>query len=378
MDRKKAIYFLFGCALAAAALWVCFRNVSAAELRSALAGVRAAWLLPNLVLFLLFYAARAARWSVFCRPVKAVPARRLFGPLMLGHLASILPLHAGNWVRAVLLTAREGMRFSASLATVVLETLLDVLALAVLVCAALILFPQVLSGEARIAAVLHTAGVSLAVTLAVLVVLCFLLVLAREPVLKVLLFPVRRVSRRAAPPVERALRSFVQGLDILRRPADLALSLALTAASVCFFVFSAAPLYAAFGLSGLPPASLLLLFVSVYLCVIVLPTPAYLGAFQMGVVLVLEDLYGVPPARAAVFAMAYWACYIGAIVLFAAFFLVRDHVTLRALLGRAGGVAVTRAGRESAETIQVGTEPERRQSTTPLPVAKRQGKPIDC
>jgi len=351
MNKRKVFYLVFGCAVAATALWFCFREVSMQEVRASFSGVRVGYLVPTLVLFFLFYSARALRWSVFCRPLKPVSARRLFGPLLLGHLTNILPFHAGNWVRAVLLTTREKIRFSASLGTVVMETLLDVFMLVVLLCSVLILFPSVLSSEAGIAGYLHSAGVSLATTLAALVVLCFLLVYRKERTLKVLLFPVRAVSQKAGARVEKALSSFSRGLEILRRPPDLFQALALSVLSVIFFILSVAPLYFAFHLSWLPPGSMLLLFVSVYICVIVMPTPAYLGSFQLGVVLVLVDLYGVDPARAAVFAMTYWACYIGAIFLFSMAFLVRDQVPFFALIRSARAGASADPGRSGDDGI---------------------------
>lgn len=87
------------------------------------------WLWAAVLLHMLSFALRAWRWEVLLKPVKHVGFWQSFNPVMIGFTCNtVLPLRVGEVARPALFAAKEGVSFSASFATVVLERVFDLLA----------------------------------------------------------------------------------------------------------------------------------------------------------------------------------------------------------------------------------------------------------
>jgi uncharacterized membrane protein YbhN (UPF0104 family) len=90
------------------------------------------------VLFLL----RAYRWQRFVEPLQPLPLRPFFSATLIGFMANdLLPLRAGELVRAYALAHLTHVRMSAALATAVLERVWDTILISVLLIGALSSFP---------------------------------------------------------------------------------------------------------------------------------------------------------------------------------------------------------------------------------------------
>jgi len=84
------------------------------------------WIFPGVAVYLVAVWVRAWRWHYLLRPIKSVPTREMFPIVAIGYLANnILPVRAGELVRAALLRNRQGVSISASLATVIVERVFD-------------------------------------------------------------------------------------------------------------------------------------------------------------------------------------------------------------------------------------------------------------
>ena len=87
------------------------------------------WIIVGVFLHLLSFALRAWRWQVLLKPVKHVRFWQSFNPTIIGFTCNtVLPLRVGEVARPALFAAKEGVSFSASFATVVLERVFDMLA----------------------------------------------------------------------------------------------------------------------------------------------------------------------------------------------------------------------------------------------------------
>jgi hypothetical protein len=133
--RPKAVWwtnrrFWLGVAISVVCLWLVFRNVQWVELGAAIQAVD--WTILALAAFvaLLDQVVRGVRWRVFLVPVGRVSAADSFSFLSIGALANVvLPLRAGEIIRAVLLGEKRQLSKSAVFGTVVVERLFDVLML---------------------------------------------------------------------------------------------------------------------------------------------------------------------------------------------------------------------------------------------------------
>ncbi len=107
-------------------LYLAFRGQHPDEIRDALS--RVDWRLLPLALILLYtgIVIRAYRWHVLLRPVCDIPTREVFPVMIVGYAANnVLPLRAGELVRAWVLGQRYGVRKTAALATIAVERLFD-------------------------------------------------------------------------------------------------------------------------------------------------------------------------------------------------------------------------------------------------------------
>lgn len=138
----RDVRFWLGLAVSVAGLWLTFRNVNGREL---LHSVRAVdWGLLGLAMLVALFdqIVRGLRWRVLLQPVGRVSRADAFSYLSIGALANaLLPLRAGEVIRATLLGEKRALSKSALFATVVVERIFDVLALALLALLLLAVMP---------------------------------------------------------------------------------------------------------------------------------------------------------------------------------------------------------------------------------------------
>jgi hypothetical protein len=270
-------------------LYLAFRGQHPDEIRDALS--RVDWRLLPLALVLLYtgIAIRAYRWHVLLRPVCDIPTREVFPVMIVGYAANnVLPLRAGELVRAWVLGQRYGVRKTAALATIAVERLFDGVTMLLFVGGA----ATVVGLNAELQHVALVAAGVFAVAIAGLVVL-----LAggslRDRLLGLVLGP---LPPRLAERVERMAESFLAGLGVLSRRRDLAL-VAIT--SVVAWGFEASMYWTvarAFGdpLAGaVTPVAALLVTAIANLATLVPSGPGYVGTFEAGVLLAVNGALGI-------------------------------------------------------------------------------------
>src|SRR5688572_23423211 len=96
---------------------------------SSLRDVKLGWLSASVVLTLTTYFLRAMRWQVLLAPLKSIRVQPLFWTTIVGFSGIYLLGRAGELVRPLWLTRREGVPLSASIATIIVERVLDSLML---------------------------------------------------------------------------------------------------------------------------------------------------------------------------------------------------------------------------------------------------------
>jgi uncharacterized protein (TIRG00374 family) len=209
-----------GAAISIVALWLVLRGVDLARTGEVLAradlrwiGLAAAFLSTDLAL-------RALRWQRLLRPIAKVRYPPMLGYLLVGYLANnVLPARLGELVRSHYLGDREGISRASALGTVVVERVVDLVAVVAIASVALL----ILSVRGVVAsAVLVGAGVAGLF----LVVLALGIVAHRLPGVD----RVRAAVERW--PQVRELASKLQGgLAVAGRPRTLAEALAVSAAA---------------------------------------------------------------------------------------------------------------------------------------------------
>lgn len=250
------------------------------SLRSA----RYIWIIPALGAYFLGVGIRALRWNYLLRPVGDISAPRLFPIVVIGYMANnVLPLRAGELVRAYALSARHGVRKSASLATIAIERLFDGLTM--------LLFFSIASLTIAVTGDLRTLFYLGSIVFSALTIALVVLVFApgmRERVLV-------RVFGALPPSIEERLRpmadAFFSGLGILRRRNDLVV---VGFTSIMAWGLEASMyLMIAQGFDlDISPLAILMVTAVANLATLIPSSPGYVGAFEYGVLLVLSGPLG--------------------------------------------------------------------------------------
>jgi uncharacterized protein (TIRG00374 family) len=257
-----------------------FWDVDLPELGRLLAGGNYRTLVPFLLLLTLFFALTALRWRIILRPVGSFTLRQVTPAMMIGFAGNnLLPAHLGEVVRAVVFGLRHGCSRTAVLATLVLERLLDVLAILLLYVAA----AATLHGMPES---VHTGFRATATVLGALAlgVLLFLAAPARF----------RGTWERLSRPLpgflgrlgDKALRAAEAGLGALRSPGAV---LVLVGYSVAKWLMAAGMVWLSlwgYGLAVQP--GLTFLVVAVGALAVTLPSvPGFFGVIQAAFVFAL-------------------------------------------------------------------------------------------
>jgi uncharacterized protein (TIRG00374 family) len=133
----KSLRFWLGLAVSAFFLALLFRSTDLGELKDALQGAEYWWLLPAFAVYLAGVMIRCVRWRTLMMPLREVAALRLFPLMIIGYMANnLIPLRAGELVRAWATGERENVSKAGAFGTIAVERLMDGCVLVVLLVVA--------------------------------------------------------------------------------------------------------------------------------------------------------------------------------------------------------------------------------------------------
>ncbi len=346
MAKKKRVWL--GLAISVACLWLVFRSLDPAALSAALAQANFLYILPAVAVYFVGVWFRSLRWKLLLRPAlrgQQAPLRtqRLFRVLVIGFTVNnLLPARLGEVARAYLLWRGERVEPGATIATIVLERVLDGLTLCAFagVAALLVPFPPDLQRAAWI-----TAAGFLAVTLGLVGFL-----LLPGPFVALAIRVLRLLPERFALLGERLVHSFVDGLAILRQAhaltAVLALSLlAWLAEATMYYV-----IMLGFPFPARPEAALLGASAANFGAMIP-SSPGYVGTFDLPLQIVLTEVFDVPLAQATSYTLVLHAALVVPVVLLGLFFLWQERGESGETAGARGGLLAELAALTSRRPV---------------------------
>ena len=334
---KKSGQLIIGLIVAILAVYYTMRNVSVSELMESFRHVNYIWLLPAFVMMCLTYVARAIRWRVLLLPVREVKTWDLFSPLMVGFMAGVLPARAGELVRAYLLGKKFELSFASSLATIVVERLFDLILLLFLFSWILVFHGEIFDGNIAwsgisIRDLAFQFGVfSLALVL-VLIAFIYLLTFNNERAMSLVHWLVKPFPEKWQYKLIQMVETFSQGLGVFRNVRALVFIAVATVGVWALIILQYYPLYWAYELQDKSATSLVLLTVMICILITVLPTPAFLGSFNAGVLIALHEIMGETEVATVSFGFVAWGLNFAVIVLGGVYFILHDHISLKKLV----------------------------------------------
>lgn len=326
MRRHLRTVGVVGLAVALMA-WV-FRSTDLASVWAEIERARADLIAASAAGIALAYAVRVKRWLLLLAPLGPVRVGSATRATLIGFATSTIVPRLGELVRPYLLARREDLSMSAALATIVVERLLDMVAVILLFGLFLLAFGNQLpsTGE-QVLGGLKAGGLTVAIGAGVF--LALVCAAARRPGWEVWL--AQRVERLAphgpGATASRFITRFGAGLGAARDPGRL---LRAVAWSLVMWALVGATAWwgcLAFGIA-LPPSSGLLLMVLMALGVSA-PTPAGVGSFHVAVQVGLTAFYDVPMDAAVGAAVVLHAATFAPVTVVGLAWMARDGITFR-------------------------------------------------
>ncbi|MBA2718435.1 MAG: flippase-like domain-containing protein [Chloroflexi bacterium] len=294
------------------ALWFVLRGVDLARTADLLGSADLRWVAFAAFLLSLDLVFRAFRWQRLLRPIAAVRYPPMLGYLLIGYVANnVLPARLGELIRVHYLGDREGISRASALGTVVVERVVDLVAVVTIGSVALL----VLSVRGVVA---NAILVGAAVAVLFLIVLALGIVAHRLPGMDRIAALVGRY-----PKVGQLALSLQDGLAVARKPRTLAEALVASAAAWSMAILAFAAVGQAIGVE-LSIGQAALIASGVALASAVPAGPSNLGTFEFAAVEISKAI-GVPADSA--FALA-----------------LLVHATILVVTSVGGGIAFARLG----------------------------------
>jgi len=325
-SRGRLIKILVGLAVSAALLVYFFWDVDLRAVAARLRETRWSFLALCAALNVLALWLRAWRWYYLYPP--GTRPSHLFNATMIGYMANnLLPLRAGELVR-VYVASRRGQRFWTTVATLVVERVLDALAVGLTVVVLLLVVP--FPREMRWSAFLF-----LAVDLTAMAMLAVIAVApgACAGMIRALFSRWRWVERRLLD----ILSTMSEGLRGIRAGRHLA---PVLLSSVGIWLVLALAVWAAFQSArlALPLTAAWTVLAFLGLGVSLPSSPGFVGVVQAATVLAL-DIFGVPRSDALSVSILLHAAQFIPVTLLGLALLLVEHVSLGEATRAAGAAA---------------------------------------
>lgn len=265
------------------------RNADLASVWSEIRRARPELLVAALLVVVLSFVVRVRRWQLILAPIGRVGFGAAGRATVIGFATTaVLPARLGEVLRPYLLARSERLSTSATIATIVLERVTDLITVVSLLGVFLFFFSDSLEYvDEQVLTALKGGGVlaALAAVISLVIIVCA----ARMPSSFGALVA-RFLPERFGTSVRSILTKFGDGLGVAKEPKQLAMVLAWSLGLWLCVCASAWYVCQAFGIQ-LPVSGSLLVMVMMVLGVAV-PTPAGAGGFHAAFQLGVTSFYG--------------------------------------------------------------------------------------
>lgn len=342
--NKKNVLFLLSIVASIICSWLFVRKIDWALLKNALIEANYWFIIPTIILNLLFYVVRAFRWQGLLSHIKTIPAINLLSLTFIGFMANnILPARVGEALRPFLLYKKEDIKFSTSVATVIVERIFDMLVLIIFTVGVIVLLPHPSPSHNNLlvyTSVNHVNTMKESIipslkkwtevfaVVGVFTIVSLFLVVTKPDFFKKILYKLCSfLPHKVKDKILEFYESFVHGLKILENKTQTVWILSL---SLLVWIICGAEIYL-LGFSfhlHLPFVGACFVAVCLALAVALPQAPGYIGVFHIAVVKSL-DIFGIQTTAAQSYAIILWAISILPSTIIGFLFLWKEGIAFR-------------------------------------------------
>jgi len=328
---SKILKIFGGLAISAFFIWLTLRGSDLDKVWASFRTANYLYLIPYCFLLVVIHFCRVYRWGILLEPVGKPGFKKLNSAGAIGFMALvIMPFRLGEVARPLLIAEKGKIRRSAAMASVVVERVVDGLAMAVVLIVALLFSTP--STDPKNVVWARVGGLAVFGFFFVLLVFLVFAYLKRDLAVKVMNAVASPVSKKLAAKCADMLDAFIGGLKVVPDRKKVVLFFLLTAIYWGVNAGGMALLASGFGLS-LPLAAAFTVLGLLVVGVMIPAGPGMLGTFQGAVVFGMQLFFPGPAFEGAIQAYAWtlWAAQFGQQVLFGLVFLALGHVSLGSL-----------------------------------------------
>jgi hypothetical protein len=262
--------------ISAVFLWLACRDIDFRELYGSFFRVQYGFAVAAVAVNLFSCWLRAMRWQYLMRPVRPVRTVRLYSALMIGFMVNnILPFRLGELMRGYAVKRSEGISFTASMGTIIIERIIDVLSLLVIFAALTFVFP--------FPAWIKSGGVVVTMITVACVGLIYLLLTNSGLALRILKRMTSVFSLRLAARTQQLASSFLKGITLFHSFRSYAVMTGLTILIWMTYVLSIYVMFHAVAFPSLHGLDLLdatVVMVFTSFAIMIPAAPGYVGTFH--------------------------------------------------------------------------------------------------
>ncbi len=317
--------------LAVGLLFLFLRNADLDKVMTSVKAARVDYLLLSLALTCVTFLIRAERWQYLLAPLGPTRFMMVLRTTVIGFAASaVLPARAGEVIRPFLLARREGLSATATFATIIVERILDLVAVLLLLAAFLLWFdPGVEARDSGLfSAIRYGALLMTPVAIGTLAVMFFM---AGHPErLHAWILKAERVlPSRVAAMIAKLAQTFAEGFAVVRSP--LRVLAALGWSLVLWFSIAAGIWGVAVGFGINMPFTGGLLMLAPLVVGVAVPTPGGVGGFHEAFRLGATSFFGADNDTAVGAAIVLHAISVVPVVIVGLIFIIQDGLKLGGL-----------------------------------------------
>ncbi len=278
---------------------------------------------------------RTLRWQHLLRPIGETRFRTAFRATVIGFAAiGVLPARAGELLRPYLLARQEGFSASSTFATIVMERVLDMVAVVTLLAAFVWLFGGRYIVPAPLLRPIEISAALAAGAAAALFGLMWTLATHPERVARLVLHSGRVLPTRIAHALSGLARTFSQGFAAAREPGAVLMALLWSFPIWLAIALETWLITIAFGID-LPFAGSFLMQALLVIGIAV-PTPGGIGGFHEAYRIGVTTFFGASNDAAVGAAIVLHAISFVPVTIVGVIFMVRDGLSLAGLRRLAG------------------------------------------
>ena len=319
--------FWIGIFISAFFLYFSFKNVNFRLLINTLKKANYLYLFPMVLIVYFTFVIRAVRWKILMLPIKEINIKTLFSVIMIGFMANnLLPVRAGEIIRAYVIGEKEDISKSSSFGTIVVERVFD--GFAILLLFILVIFSlhheQI---QTPIGKSLKIGG--LLTFILYITVLFFIIGLNRSKgspkwltaTLKFIL------PKKIGEKIDDVILSFTKGLSSFKMGRGLIMIILYSIFVWLVYVFLTYLTILSFGIK-LPWSAPFFVIVMVCVAITLPSSPGFIGTYHAAVTYSLL-FYGVAREKALGVAIILHAVNYFPIIFLGLFYLIKYHISIK-------------------------------------------------